>query len=173
MLLSLVLPALLYGFFEAEISFCFFCSKSPPGVRGQLVTWLTYSLLVVNLDVRWLASSPLGWRSWKALEEKFVVSEKTPSPPSSKKTSQGAANSEEQACKWRGLLSNMTLDHTKERRTDRLSSLGHRTNGVTIGWVETLQSPTPPGSVHGLHVICPCAFACVHALVDTHRQKQK
>ena len=51
----------------------------------------------------------------------------------------------------------MTLDHTKERRTDRLSSLGHRTNEVTIGWVKTLHSPTPPGSVHGLHVIGPCA----------------
>ena len=61
-------------------------------------------------------------------------------------------NSEEKLA-FERRLSNMTLDHTKVQRTDRLSSLGHRTNEVTIGWVETLHSPTPPGSVHGLHVI--------------------
>ena len=136
--------------------------KSLPGVRVRLVTWLACSLLVVNLDVRWLA--PRHWvggarRRWKRIR----LPQKNTFTPSSKKTSQEAANSEEKLA-FERRLSNMALTHTKKRRTHRLSSPGHRTN-------EALHSPTAPDSEHGLHVICPSAFCCVHALVDTHRQK--
>ena len=144
MLLSLVLPALLYGFFEAEISFCFFCSKAlqGSGASGHVVDLLSVGC---EFGCQVVGSSPLCWRSWRALEEKFVLPEKTPSPPSFKKNVPGSSQLRGTTCMWKEIVEHGFGSHQKTK--DRLSfKPGHRTN-------EALHNPTPPGSVHGLHVI--------------------